>query len=155
MSPPRFVLLSREDVDPDGEKASKERLKDWLRANTTGKGTPQLFLAFEATCLYEALMDRGPWTQDRLEHVRQELEVLPLGGGEEIALGRESAILELTRACECPQFLRYPLNEFMATIPHVENSHRFLFIALAFVLLLSAPVGSLDADHEVVARRPA
>ena len=149
MPPPRLVLLSREDIDPIADATSRDALKDWLRAHT---GATEMFLSYEATCLYEGLMDRGPWTRDRLQYALMEIKAIPIGGKEEIAEAREEAIIERTRACECSEFLRKPLNEFMAIIPYPYGQHRFLFLALSFVILLSAPVGALDVRSDVIAR---
>lgn len=149
MSPPRFVLLSREDVDPSAGHASKDALKDWLRAHT---GVTELFMSHEATCLYEGLMDRGPWTKGRLQHALQEIDAIPRGGNEEVAVAREEAIADRIDACDCPQFLLHPLSEFEGTIPYLEGHHRFLYLALSFIILLTAPVGSLDAESNVIAR---
>jgi len=151
----RFVLLKTEDRNQQDEESSRASLKRWLDSQITRNGGPGFFFASEMRCLYEALKDRGPWTLERLEYARQELEAFPVGGSEEVARQREEAIISRTRACEQSEWLRNPLDEFTSTIPHEESSHRFLFVALAFVLLLTAPVGSSDAVSEAHLARSA
>ena len=156
MSPPRFVLLSREDIDPEAEKASNERLKEWFRRHTTGGGVVGIFFGAEAVCLYEALKDRGPWTESRLQSAYLEIAALPHGASEELAQEREAQIIDARRACESRRWLTEPLNAFLPTIPYEERSCRYLFVALAFLILLTAPIGVMDEDDEEEAlARPA
>lgn len=155
VSPPKFVLLTRDDIDLEAEKASNERLKAWLREHTTGGGVPKIFFGAEALCLYEGLKDRGPWTESRLQHAYLELEALPIGGNPEIAQGREERIIEARRACESRRWLTEPLDAFLSTIPYADVSYRYLFVALAFVILLTAPVGVMDDEDQEAVARPA